>query len=94
MERCPGCRARLTEGPACPRCGCDLTLVRRAEAQARQLIRHALRAWAQGDHSQARACAAASLALERGHLAQAVLNSVSSKADAVLAAEQGDSCAG
>ena len=94
MERCPGCRARLADGPACPRCGCDLTLVRRAEAQARQLIRRALRAWAAGNHPEARACAAASLALEQGQLGQAVLHSVSSKAAAVLADEQGDRCAG
>ncbi len=79
MERCPGCRARLAEAPACPRCGCDLALVRRAEAQARQFIHRALRAWAEGNHPEARACAAASLALEQGLLGQAVLRSVSSR---------------
>jgi hypothetical protein len=94
LERSPGGRARLAEAPACPRCGCDLALVRRAEAQARQFIRRALRAWAQGNHSQASAWASASLAIEQGRLGRAVLNSVSSKAAAVLAADQGDRCAG
>jgi len=77
MERCPGCRARLAEGPACPRCGCDLTLVRRAEANARHLVGLAVRAWAEGNREEARTCAAASLALEQGPLAQAVLKSLS-----------------
>ena len=85
MERCPGCRARLADGPACPRCGCDLTLVRRAEAQARQLIRRALRAWAQGNHPEARACAAASLALEqaRAEDAEDLVDAIESVKDAL-----------
>jgi len=73
LERCPGCRARLAAGPACARCGCDLTLVCQAQAQARRLIRCAARAWAAGNRQEARACAAASLALERSLLAEAVL---------------------
>lgn len=77
MERCPGCRARLAEGAICPRCGCDLSLVRRAEAQALRLMRQALRAWADGDRRQASACVAAALALERSLLGQAVLKSLS-----------------
>jgi hypothetical protein len=77
MERCPGCRARLVDGASCPRCGCDLTFVRRAEAQARRLMCQAVRAWADGDRRQASACAAAALALERSLLGQAVLKSLS-----------------
>ena len=77
MERCPGCRARLAEGPECPRCGCDLTLVRRAETQACRLIRRALRAWVEGDREQARAWAAASLALDNSRLGRLVLECVS-----------------
>jgi hypothetical protein len=76
LDRCPGCRARLGEAATCARCGCDLTLVRRAEAQARRLVRRAARAWAEGKGDEASACAAASLALERSLLAQAVLRSV------------------
>jgi len=73
VERCPACRGRLTPEPACPRCGCDLGLVRRAEAQARQRLVRALRALAQGDAHQARALAQASLRLAHSPLAARVL---------------------
>ena len=73
LERCPGCRARLAESPVCPRCGCDLTLVRRSETQAQQLVRRALHAWAEGNCQEAMSCARASLALQNGGLAQALL---------------------
>jgi hypothetical protein len=52
-------------------------LVRRAEGQAHRLIRRALRAWVEGNRQQARACAAASLALEHSRLKQVVLKSLS-----------------
>ncbi|MDP1646615.1 MAG: hypothetical protein Q8M01_00215 [Rubrivivax sp.] len=73
VDRCPACRGRLTPEPACPRCGCDLELVRRAEAQARQRLVHALHAWALGDAHQARALAQASLRLAHSPLAACVL---------------------
>jgi hypothetical protein len=47
--------------------------VRRAEAQARQRLRRALRAFAQGDARQARALAQASLRLAHSPLAARVL---------------------
>ncbi len=87
LERCPGCRARLTEDPVCTRCGCDLTLVRRAEAQARQLVCRTLTAWAEGNPSEAAAFAAAALALEHGALGRAVRYFLSSSAAPVRAAE-------
>ena len=73
LERCPACRGRLTPEPVCPRCGCDLGLVRRAEAQARQRLVSALRALAQGDAHQARALVQASLRLAHSPLAARVL---------------------
>jgi len=76
MARCPACRGRLTSEPACPRCGCDLTLVRRAEAQARRLLERAVRAWADGDLREADTLARAALALEHSRLAEGVLNAV------------------
>ena len=76
VERCPGCRVRLPQGPTCLRCGCDLALVRRAEAQARQFIVRAVHAWARRDHLEARACARAAVVLERGRLAETVLQSL------------------
>ena len=71
--QCPACRARLGAAPVCPRCGCDLTLARRAAAQARQLAAQAVRAWAVGNAAQARALAIDSLSLEQGLLARAVV---------------------
>ena len=73
LERCPGCRARLQTEPACPRCGCDLTLVRRAEAQSRRRLVLAVQAWARGDPLAARENARAALALAHQPLAQALL---------------------
>ncbi len=72
-ERCPACRSRLSADPTCPRCGCDLSLVRRAEAQAQQLLARAVRAWARGERDQTAAFARAALALENSRLATAVL---------------------
>lgn len=76
VERCPACRARLAPEPTCPRCGCDLTLVRRTEAQARQLLVRALHAWERGDQREARALARAALMLEHSRLAAVVLQAV------------------
>ena len=76
LERCPGCRARWAQGPTCLRCGCDLTLVRRAEAQAHRLIVRAVHAWAQGDLREAIASARAASVLEHSLLAKGVLQSL------------------
>jgi predicted amidophosphoribosyltransferase len=72
-ERCPGCRLRLAEQPVCPRCGCDLTLVRRAEAQARRFVLRAVQAYALGEVRQARGFAREALKLEHSPLARALL---------------------
>lgn len=72
MDRCPACRARLADGPVCPRCGCDYSLANRAETQARRLARRAVRAWAEGDPAAATACIDESLALRRDRLAEAL----------------------
>ncbi len=71
-ERCPACRSRLAQEPACPRCGCDLSLVRRAELQSRQLFTRALKAWADGDEPAALALVQTSLALQHEPLVAAV----------------------
>lgn len=76
LARCPACRNRLALEPACPRCGCDLALVRRAEGQARQLLARALGAWAAGDVRQARALLCACLRLKNDPLAAAVLQAL------------------
>lgn len=77
--RCPACRGRLALEPTCPRCGCDLALVRRAEAQARQLLGRALRAWALGDQRKATALARAALMLEHSALAAGVLRALAAR---------------
>ena len=79
LARCPACRARLLDEAICPRCSCDLSLVRRAEAQAQRWIACALQAWARGDPAQARACASAALLLQQDPLAKAVLQSLQPK---------------
>ncbi len=72
-ERCPACRGRLTEAPGCPRCGCDLSLVRKVEARAQQLLARSIRAWSRGDKVEAAALARAAAALEATPLAAALL---------------------
>ncbi len=74
LARCPGCRARLVDEPICPRCGCDLALVRRAEAQAQRLTVQAVQAWARGDHRAARSNARAALRLQHQALTKAILD--------------------
>ncbi|KXJ41283.1 MAG: hypothetical protein AXA67_00300 [Methylothermaceae bacteria B42] len=49
MSRCPACNARLGEAALCRRCGCDLSLSRKARLQARLALSHALKAL---DHHQ------------------------------------------
>jgi len=49
MERCPNCRARLTNPPICYRCGADLSLPLRAERLAEQLERESIRLLLDGD---------------------------------------------
>jgi hypothetical protein len=63
----------LADEPICPRCGCDLTLVRRAEAQARLLVGRAVQAWLHGDPDRARRLAHSALALDNTPLARSVL---------------------
>ncbi len=71
--RCPACRGRLALEPMCPRCGCDLTLVRLAETRARQCLVRAVHAYARGNFEEARASAHAALELERSPLAAGLL---------------------
>lgn len=84
LERCPGCRVRLAAEPTCPRCGCDLALVRRVEARAGQLNARAVQAWARGDRERARECASAALALERSALARSVLKCLGPSDDVLV----------
>ena len=72
-ERCPACRSRLSDEPTCPRCGCDLSLVRRAEAQAQRLLARSVLAWARGDRAAATARARAAQALQNSRFAAALL---------------------
>jgi hypothetical protein len=71
-ERCPACRARMADSAICGRCGCDLTLVRRAQSQASAGIDAALRAWAEGATPSALAHACDALALENTQFGRAL----------------------
>ena len=73
LARCPACRVRLAAQAVCPRCGCDLTLVRLAEAQARRFVVQAVQAWVSGDLPAAQANALAATRLAHHPVAQAIL---------------------
>jgi hypothetical protein len=82
LDRCPGCRARLADStPTCPRCQCDLALVRQVERQAQAALGRALRAWAGDDVPTALAQARQALSLQDGPLARAVARCLAAKAD-------------
>ena len=68
MERCPACRARMSEQAVCPRCGCDFTLALDAKAAARHHLGAALRALAQGEQDSARQALLQSQSLQRSTL--------------------------
>lgn len=71
--RCPACRARMAEHAVCGRCGCDLTLARRAQSQARAAIAQALRAWADDAPARAHHHVRSALALDDTALGRALL---------------------
>jgi hypothetical protein len=82
LDRCPGCRARLVDdAAACPRCGCDLALVRQVEREAQAALGRALRAWAGDDVPAALAQARKALSLQDGLLARAVARCLVEKVD-------------
>jgi hypothetical protein len=74
MERCPACRARLSHADICARCGGDFSISRRAERQAQQLVRKAVRELSMRHLEEA--STAANLAI---HLANPMLARVISK---------------
>jgi hypothetical protein len=72
LERCPACRARLTEAATCSRCGCDFSLLRQAELAAARRLAQAARLLVGGDRAAAGRQVDAALALQRSALAQAI----------------------
>ena len=72
LERCPACRARLTEAATCPRCGCDFALLRQAELAAARRLAQAARLLVGGDRAAAGRQVDAALALQRSRLALAM----------------------
>jgi hypothetical protein len=64
MERCPVCKARLQGAEECPRCGLELRLPLKIQADARALDARVLAALAAGDPATARALAKGAQALE------------------------------
>lgn len=68
----------MAESPICGRCGCDLTLARRAQTQARAAIAAALRAWVDDAPERAHTHAGTALALENTLLGRALLHALDS----------------
>lgn len=84
MERCPACRARMSEQSVCPRCACDFTLALDARAAARHYIGAALRALAQGEQTSARRALLKSQSLQRstlGNYLERLINPADSATD-------------
>jgi hypothetical protein len=73
MERCPICRASLSEPPLCRRCKSDLSLPLAISAEAEICLQHASRALLAGDPSRAAEAAARSHLLYQSDLAQALV---------------------
>ena len=67
----------MPDAAACARCGCDLTLMRGAQAQASRLTVMALQAWVAGDLELAGSRARAALALDRSPLAEVLVRALS-----------------
>lgn len=72
MERCPVCRARFKDEPACYRCGADLSVLLNIEAEAAALERKAVTLLCAGQTLEARQAAERALALQHSPLASAV----------------------
>jgi len=64
MERCTVCRARLSDGPLCRRCGSDFSLVLAAQAHMHALFRESLCLWQQGHAATALALAGQAVMLK------------------------------
>ncbi|CAK0762674.1 hypothetical protein CCP3SC5AM1_310024 [Gammaproteobacteria bacterium] len=74
MERCPACRATLTNGSTtCRRCGCELASVMATNGKAEELLRTTMAALAEGENERAANLAAAAANLRRTPLAIALV---------------------
>ncbi|MEF8748714.1 MAG: hypothetical protein V5B31_12980 [Candidatus Accumulibacter propinquus] len=82
LDRCQACRARLAGSAVCPRCGCDFSLVRQAQAQAKCLLDRAVGSLAGGDLARARVLIDAALAIDRQQLGLALKAFLDSQAAA------------
>jgi hypothetical protein len=79
VERCPSCRARLNDSPLCPRCGCDLGLVLRAESQAQDFVKCGIQSLAAGNTMLAATQLETSLTLRRNPLAAALIRMLAAR---------------
>jgi len=79
MERCPICRASLSEPPICRRCKSDLTRPLAIAEEAHLLLRHAMHKLANGDVPAAEALAIRSQCLRSSDLARALVGFCHSK---------------
>lgn len=80
LERCPACRARLGAAEVCARCGSDFSLTRRAEQQAQDWVRVAIRQLSAGKLQQAAEAADTASALTSSLLARVVARTIARRA--------------
>lgn len=75
MERCPNCRARLSEEVSrCPRCDIELEPLYQIERAATQTLQQAIRALLQHRPAQANALLQRSQGLRRSALARRLID--------------------
>lgn len=73
MERCPNCRARLSEEASCRRCGMDLSRLIETEQAAERLLVAGLGGLLAGEREAARRSLARSRALRDTDLARLLI---------------------
>ena len=73
MERCPVCRATLTNSSTCRRCGCELSSVKATEDKAIALLQLSVTALVAGEREHAASLAATAVSLRRTPLTTALL---------------------
>jgi hypothetical protein len=76
MERCPNCRARVSDQVECRRCGMDLRLLLVTEQAADALLRRAVARLANGDRAGALATLRAARRLRQDPLCEQSLRAV------------------
>lgn len=81
LERCPVCRARLSDSSVCRRCGADLDMLRVIDARAEWLAHRAVELIGRDDWARAEQVLHEARKLRRSSLIQALHEFVQSATD-------------